>query len=186
MVSDQIKWQQIVSIYKGESNQLYSCNTNRCLPNSMFPIYFYRTTLENIQSIFMYILHFPSNLIWRNKFDIGTSKRHVSFILILDEEYIQLLYRQTRAIQCKILSSYCPISYHTCYCPILRNMNLPCPTFELWGLKGKLSPKSIFIWFSPQKSNESVLIGGPFSTHSRNYISHTKLQGSAQSLESYF
>ena len=60
MVSDQIKWQQIVSIYKGESNQLYSCNTNRYLPNSMFPIYFYRTTLENIQSISMYILHFPS------------------------------------------------------------------------------------------------------------------------------
>ena len=60
VVSDQIKWQQIVSIYKGESNQLYSCNTNRCLPNSMFPIYFYRTTLENIQSISMYILHFPS------------------------------------------------------------------------------------------------------------------------------
>ena len=122
MVSDQIKWQQIVSIYKGESNQLYSCNTNRYLPNSMFPIYFYRTTLENIQSISMYILHFPSNLIWRNKFDIGTSKRHVSFILILDEEYIQLLYRQTRAIQMyvivKLLSyllSYLLLSYITKY-----------------------------------------------------------------------
>ena len=44
------------------------------------------------------------------------------------------------------------------------------PKFPNGVVWAKLSdPKSIFIWFPPQKSNESVLIGRLFSNHSQNY-----------------